>query len=187
MLIFVSILVIAIALSLDSFTVSLAAGTCFNKNKHSRSFLRFAFILAIIQGIFTLLGWFMGYELEQFIGSFDHWVAFALLCAIGIKMFYDGLKHKSKRKPIRVNSIAVNIGLGIATSVDALIVGLSLSLLDYNIYISALIISVVTFIFSISALKLGDLLKRKIKFPVEIAGGLMLIIIGISVLFEHLK
>lgn len=184
-----SILFVAIALSMDSLTVSLAAAsTC--KKKNNFVFFRFAFTLGFIQAAFTLAGWTAGIELEKYFRDFDHWIAFGLLAIIGGKMFYEGIKHKnSDKKPeINMNNFFVVTGLGIATSIDAAVVGVSLSLVGLNIWISALIIMLITFIFSYFGLIGGNIIRVKLKkLPIEIIGGLFLIAIGVKVLIEHLS
>lgn len=185
----ISILIIAIALSMDSLTVSMAAAsTC--KKKDNFVFLRFAFTLGFIQAAFTIAGWAAGAELEKYLSDFDHWIAFGLLLFIGGKMLYEGIKHKnSDNKPeINMNNFFVVTGLGIATSIDAAVVGVSLSFVGLNIWISALIIMLITFIFSFAGLMGGNIIRIKLKkLPVEIIGGIFLIAIGVKVLIEHLS
>lgn len=185
---FLTILLIAVGLSMDSLTVSLAAAsTC--KQKNTFVFLRFAFTLGFIQAVCTIAGWAAGSELEKYLMNFDHWIAFGLLLIIGGKMLFEGIKHKdSESKPeINMNNFFVVTGLGIATSIDAAVVGVSLSFVGLNIWVSALIIMIVTFAFSYFGLFSGDFIRRRLKkFPIEIVGGLFLIGIGIKVLVEHL-
>jgi putative Mn2+ efflux pump MntP len=184
----ISVLIIAIGLSMDSLTVSMAASaTC--KKKNTFVFVRFSATLAFIQAVFTVAGWAAGSEVQQYFENFDHWIAFVLLLIIGGKMLYEGFKHRgTEDKPeINMNNFFVVTGLGIATSIDALVVGVSMSFIDLNIWISAAIIMSVTFLFSYIGLFFGDVLKRKFKyFPVEIVGGLFLVAIGLKVLIEHL-
>ncbi len=183
-----SIFLIAIGLSMDSLTVSMAAAaTC--KKKSTFVFLRFSFTLGFIQAVCTIAGWAAGAELTNYFQAYDHWIAFGLLLIIGGKMLYEGIKHKdSEQKPeINMNNFFVVTGLGIATSIDAAVVGVSLSFAGLNIWVTSLIIFVVTFIFSYFGLFSGDFISRKLKrFSVEIIGGLFLIGIGIKILLEHL-
>jgi manganese efflux pump family protein len=183
-----SILLIAIGLSMDSLTVSMAAASSY-RNKTTFIYLRFAFTLGFIQALCTLGGWAAGAELTKYLQDFDHWIAFGLLLIIGGKMLYEGIKHKdSEQKPeINMDNFFVVTGLGIATSIDAAVVGVSLSFVGINIWISALIIMLVTFGFSYLGLFSGDLIRRKLKrLPVEVIGGVFLIGIGVKVLIEHL-
>lgn len=179
---------IAIGLSMDSLTVSMAASaTC--KNKNTFVFLRFAFTLGFIQAICTIAGWAAGAELSKYVQNSDHWIAFGLLLIIGGKMIFEGIKHKDdKEKPeINMNNFFVVTGLGIATSIDAAAVGVSLSFAGINIWIASLIIFAVTFLFSYFGLFGGGLIRKKLKkLPIEILGGIVLIGIGIKILVEHL-
>jgi manganese efflux pump family protein len=183
-----SIILIAIGLSMDSLTVSMAAAaTC--KNKVTFVFLRFAFTLGFIQAVCTIAGWAAGAELKEYFEAYDHWIAFGLLLVIGGKMLYEGIKHRnSEEKPeINMNNFFVVTGLGIATSIDAAVVGVSLSFVGLNIWVSALIIMLITFAFSYLGLFSGEFIRRKLKrLPVEIIGGFFLIGIGIKVLVEHM-
>ncbi len=185
----ISIIIIAIGLSIDSFTVSIAAAaTC--KQKSVFVFFRFAFALAFIQALCTIAGWAVGAELGKYLESFDHWIAFGLLLIIGGKMFYDGVKSKdSEGKPeINMRNFFVVTGLGIATSIDAAVVGVSMSFVGLNIWLSSLVIMVVTFLFSYFGLIGGNLLRKKMnRLPIEIIGGLFLVGIGIKILIEHLS
>jgi len=185
---FLEILLIAIGLSIDSLTVSLAAAsTC--KRKNLFVFIRFAFTLGFIQAGFAIAGWAAGTELGKYLAEFDHWIAFGLLLIIGGKMLYEGIVHKEhEEKPeINMNSFFVVTGLGIATSIDAAAVGVSLSFVGLNIWISAAIIFIVTMAFSYFGLVSGNVIRKKIRrFPVEIIGGLFLIAIGVKTLIEHL-
>lgn len=184
----VSIIIIAIGLSIDSLTVSLAAAsTC--KQKSTFVFLRFAFTLGFVQALCTIAGWAAGAELVKYIAEIDHWIAFGLLAGIGGKMIYDGLKQKDKKEKPEINmrNFFVVTGLGIATSIDAAVVGLSMSFAGLNIWVSALVIMVVTFGFSYFGLISGNIIRRNLKnFPIEIIGGLFLIGIGVKILIEHL-
>jgi putative Mn2+ efflux pump MntP len=183
-----SILPIAIGLSIDSLTISVAsASVCKKKNRWL--FIRFAIVLGITQAIFILLGWIAGLSLEKHFKAYDHWIAFALLLFIGGKLIFESLKNKdSKEKSsIDFNNILIIIGLGIATSIDALVVGISLPLMNLNIWLSSIIILVVTFIFSYLGLFFGDFMKSKLKrFSIEVIGGIFLITIGVKVFIDHL-
>lgn len=186
---FLEILIIAIGLSMDSLTVSLAASaTC--KKKNLFVFLRFAFTLGFIQAGFTIAGWAAGVELGKYFADFDHWIAFGLLLIIGGKMLYEGIKNKEdENKPeINMNSFFVVTGLEIATSIDAAVVGVSMSFVGLNIWIAAAIIFLITFMFSYFGLESGNVIKSKLRrLPVEIIGGVLLVAIAIQTLIEHLS
>jgi putative Mn2+ efflux pump MntP len=184
----VLVLLIAIGLSMDSLTVSMAAAaTC--KYKTNFVFLRFAFTLGFIQAVCTIAGWAAGTELSKYLQTYDHWIAFGLLLLIGGKMIFEGIKHKSDlvKPEINMNNFFVVTGLGIATSIDAAAVGISLSFAGINIWIASVIIFAVTFLFSYFGLYSGDFIRKKLKrLPVEILGGIVLVGIGVKILIEHL-
>lgn len=185
---FISIILVATALSMDSLAVSMAAASSY-KNKTTFIYLRFAFTLGFIQAVCALGGWAAGIELTKYFQAYDHWIAFGLLLFIGGKMLYEGIKHKDlEEKPeINMNNFFVVTGLGIATSIDAAVVGFSLSFAGINIYVSALIIMIVTFSFSYIGLFSGNLIRKKLKrLPVEVIGGIFLVGIGTKILIEHL-
>ncbi|MDD4217636.1 MAG: manganese efflux pump MntP family protein [Bacteroidales bacterium] len=183
-----TVLLIAIGLSMDSLTVSVAAApTCTKPNNFI--FFRFAFILGFIQATFTIAGWAAGAELAKHFQAYDHWIAFALLLIIGGKMLYEGIKHHDyeKKPKLNMNNVFVVAGLGVATSIDAAIVGVSLPFVGLNIWITALIIMIVTFVFSYIGLYGGKFVRKHLKIlPIEIIGGVFLIAIGTKVLIEHL-
>lgn len=180
------IILIAIGLSMDSFAVSIATTPCLLKLKRLYEVLKFAFILAIIQGSFTIFGWLSGAYMEKYLNSYSHWIAFGILFIIGVKMIFDGFKPDKSVKHFNAKNIFIIIGLGVATSIDALFVGVSISLLNINIFLSALIISLVTFIFSVLGVKLGFFIKNKLFFSVELLGGIILIGIGVKILLENM-
>jgi putative Mn2+ efflux pump MntP len=181
-----SILTIAVALSVDSLTVSMASGSA-GKEKKTGQFIRFAMILGLIQSIFIIGGWAAGIGLEKYFKVYDHWIAIILLAFIGGKMIYEGIANKDDEgKEINFNNLFVIICLGIATSIDALAIGVTIPLISSNIWMPALIIFIVTFIFSLIGLFSGNFIKNKFKnFPIEIIGGAFLIVIGIKVFADH--
>ncbi len=183
-----TVLIIAIGLSMDSLAVSIAAAPKCTKQK-KLTFIRFAFILGFIQSTFTIAGWAAGAELAKHFQAYDHWIAFALLLIIGGKMLYDGIKHRVSENTakINLNNVFVIAGLGVATSIDAAIVGFSLSFVGLNIWITSLIIMIVTFVFSYIGLYGGKFVRQNLKkTPIEIVGGVFLIAIGTKILIEHL-
>jgi putative Mn2+ efflux pump MntP len=179
-----SIILIAIGLSMDSFAVSLSNGISIAKLNLSQILL-IAFFLAFFQAFMPVLGWLSGNEIEGFIKEFDHWIAFSLLFFIGGKMIYEGWFEESSKK-VNVFRFSTLIVQSVATSIDAFAVGLSFAFLDINISKSALIIGVVTFIFSLTGLYIGKSIGNKIGSKSEILGGLILIGIGTKILLEHL-
>ena len=182
---FFTILVIAFGLSMDAMAVSLGVGTTEHVNDR-RSKLRLAMHFGIFQGGMTLLGWLAGSAVAQFISAFDHWVAFGLLVYVGVTMIRSGFRPEVvsyKSNPSKGNMLVM---LSVATSLDALAVGLSMALLHVNIIYPALVIGLVTFGLSIAALLLGNKLGEKFGKRMEIVGGIILIGIGFEILATHL-
>lgn len=178
-----TILVIAIALAMDCFAVSLAAGTV-TKERRLFSAVVMGIFFGTFQSVMALIGWAAGTWIAVTIGFIDHWVAFFILGIIGGKMVYEGFRGEEARGR---NYLAITslLFLSIATSIDSLGVGLSLALLSRGIVLSAAIIGLICFIFSFSGVMLGSRLAARFGSLVEIAGGLVLIFIGIRILTGH--
>lgn len=178
-----TLLVIAVALAMDCFAVSLAAGTV----SGSRLFPAAA-VLPLSFGAFqsgmAILGWAAGSWLVPVFGFIDHWIAFLVLTLIGAKMVYEGYRGEEPRERDYL-SPATLLALSIATSMDSLGVGLSLALLSSGIGEAALLIGLVSAVFSFAGVMLGCSLASKWGGKVEIAGGFILIIIGARILMEH--
>lgn len=132
-----------------------------------------------------IIGWYAGVHILDLISDFDHWVAFFLLTFIGSRMIYESIRKKSNTI-VSSLSIKVLLILSIATSIDALAVGLSLSLLKVSIIIPAIVTGVVTFSLSFFGVYLGGRFGRVLKNRVESLGGLILVVIGLKILLEHL-
>jgi manganese efflux pump family protein len=182
---FFSILFIAVGLSIDSFVVSVSSGLCISEiNK--RNILKIAGFLAVFQTLMPLIGWSLGIGFRKYIESFDHWIAFGLLGFLGLRMIYSGVfPHKSKKRFDPLNNMVL-ITMSVATTIDALLVGISFGFLNIPIIKSCLIIGVVTFIFSATGILFGNKIKSAARAGFEIFGGLILISIGTNILFHHL-
>jgi len=179
------ILLIAVGLAMDAFAVSLASGFSLK-----RSFFLWSVIIALFfggfQALMPVIGWFGGNLFSAYIEKYDHWIAFGLLLIIGGRMIYEAFYSHLEKKLIRPTNLIVLLGLAIATSIDALAVGLSFSLLDTHIFLPALFIGIVTFIISFCGVMLGKSLGVKWGERANVFGGIVLILIGIKILFEHL-
>lgn len=170
---------------MDVFTVSMGAGTSrFGTQRRSRN--RMAFHFGLFQGGMTFLGWLAGSQIANFIAGFDHWVAFVLLAFVGVRMIRSGLSPDAESHPIDPSRGMTLVILSVATSLDALAVGLSLALIDGNILISSLVIGLISLILSLLGSNFGNRLGMRFGKRMEIIGGLLLIGIGLRVLFTHL-
>lgn len=180
----ITLIIIAIGLSMDSFAVSVSNGLAIPKITFQRA-VPIAFSLAFFQGLMPLLGWLSGVGLESYIKEFDHWIAFILLGLIGGKMVFEGIFETSESAPTKLKKSTI-IMQSIATSIDAFVVGISFAFLNISIAKPVIIIGFITFFFSMLGLLLGKILGAKIGKPAEIFGGLVLIGIGTKILIEHI-
>ncbi len=175
-------LIIAVALAMDSFTVSISGGASLKKVNFKNALL-VGLYFGIFQLLMFLIGYWGGNPFRSYIDSFDHWIVLFLLVIIGGKMIIESFE-KSEEKEFSLKH-KVLIILGIATSIDALGVGLSYSLLDKTYFYPSITIGLAAFLFSINGIYLGKILKRILKKKAELIGGIILIAIGISIAIEH--
>ncbi len=180
----ITILFVAIGLSMDSFAVSVVNGFSI-KELNPKNILLIATSFAIFQTAMPVIGWFAGTTVESYIKNFDHWIAFILLLYLGSGMLYRSGEEKqlSGGNVIKLSTV---ITQSFATSVDALAVGLSFAVLEMGILYPVLIIGVTTFLFSVFGLLIGKLSGKKLQRSSEIIGGIILILIGLRILVEHL-
>ena len=182
---FITIVAVAFGLSFDTFAVSLSYGVIQNRILF-RQAVRIALIMAIFQAGFLVTGYFLGSFISESVKAADHWIALALLSVLGIRMIIEGLRRKEDNdtkdysKPLSLITVAVG------TSIDALAVGLSFALLNIRIWYSAMIIGIVTFLASMTAIRIGKSAGPRLGNKVEVVGGLILIAIGIKIFLEHM-
>lgn len=175
---------LGLGLSMDALAVSIVEGALVKKKVLLQAF-KMSFAFGLFQALMPLLGAFLAEEFLDWFSVFDHWIAFLVLLVLGLKMFFA----KSVSMPevngneVRQKSVLL---LAVATSLDALFVGLSLSSLVPNIYLSVLVIGLTTFLLCMVAFLFGDFLKKRFCLCYEQIGGIILIGIGLKVLFEHL-
>jgi manganese efflux pump family protein len=181
---FVTILLIAIGLSFDTFAVSVSSGVVLPKITF-REGIRIAIVLAFFQALMPLIGWGAGKGIVTYAKEIDHWIAFILLLGLGAKMIYESFSNKEGEKFNPLN-LKVRIGMAIATSIDALIVGFGFAFLEYRILYSTCIIGSITFIVSMLGLLFGKKVGAKLGKRMEIIGGIILIGIGVKILVEHI-
>lgn len=180
-------LALAVALSMDAFAVAVATGSLL-KRDHVRHALRMAAFFGFFQALMPALGWLAGLTLRDMIEKADHWVAFGLLLLVGGKMIYEAvwLKKEEKEPGDGAHDMATLLILSVATSIDALAVGLSMSLLGVDIVLPSLIIGVVCFVFTLVGVGIGAKVGHLFEEKIEIVGGLILIGIGAKILYDHL-
>ena len=182
------ILGIALALSMDAFAVSISYG-CSPVKMSLKNMFTIALFFGAFQALMPVAGWFSGQIFEQLISAWDHWIAFTLLAIVGIKMIIEGIKghdaDESCEAPKDLGYKRLFV-LSIATSIDALAVGLGLSIINYPIAVPAAIIGAVTFVTSLIGVRMGCRLQHILGRRVEILGGAILIFIGLKILLEHI-
>ncbi|MGI5838781.1 MAG: manganese efflux pump MntP family protein [bacterium] len=184
-----SLVMIAVGLSMDAFAVSVTNGITI-KGLQFRHAFKIAFFFGFFQAFMPVLGWTAGVRFSEYIIAFDHWVAFIVLAMIGGKMIYESLKEadgQSEAAVVRedpVNNRTLTM-LAVATSIDALAVGVSFSFLNIAIFTAALIIGCITFCLSFAGVMFGEKCGQFLQKKAEVLGGVILILIGTKILLEH--
>ena len=181
----ITILLIALGLAMDCFAVSLGIGTS-PVEKDARTVFRITFHFGLFQGLMTFLGWLAGSSVVNLISRFDHWIAFILLAWVGVRMIRESLSKTEEDNPCNPSRGKTLVMLSVATSIDALAVGLSLAFVDGSILVSSLVIGITSLLLSLFGLFIGGKLGCKFGKRMELIGGLVLIGIGIRVLLSHL-
>ena len=185
----VEILLLAVALAMDCFAVSIASGIILKRLRWS-TFFTMAFFFGLFQGGMPLIGWALTRWASGFTEAWDHWVAFALLFFLGGKMIYEHFTGGEEEATFTPTRLAVILTLSVATSIDALAVGVSFACLGLcdvqSILMPIIIIGIVSFLFSLLGSILGSTMGKRLKLHAELWGGILLIIIGTKILIEHL-
>ncbi|MCU0599129.1 MAG: manganese efflux pump MntP family protein [Desulfobacterales bacterium] len=179
------IILIAIGLAMDAFAVSIAAGTS-GKLQGKRGIFRLSFHFGLFQALMPLLGWLAGIHIAHLIRAVDHWIAFALLLFVGVRMIRASFQTDAETfqaDPSRGMSLVM---LSVATSIDALAVGLSLAMIQINIWYPCAMIGIITAMLSVTGIFAGRYLGKKIGPRMEFIGGVILILIGLKILASHL-
>jgi putative Mn2+ efflux pump MntP len=181
----ITIIVIAVGLAMDAFVVSIISGSAY-RQLHVKHALRMALSFGVFQAFMPLIGSLAGLSLKDYIQNYDHWVAFALLAAVGGKMIYESFKIKSVEENPDPSNIIVLLVLSIATSIDALAIGITLSFITSSIALAAAIIGLITFVLSYAGVLIGKRFGHFFENRIEALGGLVLIGIGVKIMCEHL-
>ena len=182
---FLEIILISIGLAMDAFAVAVGKGLAM-KNGTTKKGIIVAIYFGIFQAIMPLLGYTLGMRFEATIKALDHWIAFILLVAIGLNMIKETIRKKQEdiNDDLRFKTMLI---LSLATSIDALAVGVSFAFLGVNILFSIICIGLITFAISFLGVIIGNKFGKKLKNKSELLGGIILIIMGIKILFEHLE
>lgn len=182
---FFELLLIAFGLGMDSFSVSICKGLAM-KQIEIKKVIKIALVFGLFQGIMPTIGFFLGKTFSSLIINIDHWIAFILLGVIGINMIKEAFSDEEENVDDKVDLKTLCV-LGLATSIDALIIGITFSLMNVNIFLAASIITGITFFMCIIGVKLGNILGCKFGKKAEILGGVILILMGTKILLEHLS
>lgn len=178
------IVLIAIGLAMDAFAVSICKGLSMKKMSWKKAVIIGGYF-GIFQGIMPLIGYLLGTSFESLVTKIDHWIAFGLLVFIGINMLKEAFANEAENCNDKIDFKTMII-LALATSIDALAVGITFAFLKTNIIVASLIIAVITFIISVLGVKIGNKFGDKYERKAETVGALILILMGIKILLEHL-
>ena len=182
--------VIAVGLSMDAFAVAICKGLSVKTLKF-RHMLIVGLYFGAFQGLMPLAGYFLGRQFQDYIIAFDHWIAFVLLCIIGGNMIREAIKGDECECECECDcsfGVKAMLPMAIATSIDALATGVMFGLMpDVNISFAVLFIGVITFVLSAIGVKIGNVFGSKFKSKAELAGGIILILMGAKILIEHLE
>ena len=179
-----TLLTLAVGLAMDAFAVSICKGLAMREKVLKKGII-VGLWFGGFQALMPTIGFFLGTQFKDQITSIDHWIAFVLLGLIGINMVKEALSNDEEQAD---DSIAVKemFMLAVATSIDALAVGITFAFLNVHIVSAASMIGVCTFLISFVGVKIGNIFGTKYKFKAELAGGIILILLGFKILFEHL-
>lgn len=185
---FISVVLIAFAMSMDAFVAAIGKGACLIKPRLVEAF-RIGLIFGVIEGITPLVGWALGQVAVEFASEWDHWIAFILLAALGMHMIYEGVKPAGTDIPDKAvqHTLPALIITAFATSIDALAIGVGLAFVEVNILVAAAAIGISTLLMVTVGIMLGNVIGTVLGRKAEIFGGLVLIAVGGSILYEHLN
>lgn len=189
MVMFFTLLLMGVGLSMDAFAVSICKGLSMRK-VNKKQCLVIGLFFGEFQALMPFIGWVLGSQFEQYITSIDHWIAFILLGFIGGKMVVEAIREKDEAvevgkmdPPLDLKEMFI---LAIATSIDALAVGITFAFLQVPIVEAVSIIGITTFVISVIGVYVGNFFGNRYKKKAELAGGIILILIGVKILLEHL-
>lgn len=181
----VSTAALSLAMATDAFAVAIGKGAALQK-PNLRAALRIGLIFGVVEGLTPILGWFLGQAAAPYVEAWDHWIAFVLLTLLGMRMIREALHGEDQGEGQESHqSFWLLVITGFATSIDAMIVGLGLAFMDVNIWITAAAIGLCTFTMVTIGIMLGRALGAVVGKRAEMLGGVVLIVIGSTILYEH--
>ena len=182
---FASVFLIGVSLSMDAFAVSIAKGMCIRNDRFKYACM-LAFWFGLFQALMPLIGYFLGSQFQEQITAVDHWIAFILLGLIGGNMIREAFSKEEDACPDASLGIKAMFLLAVATSIDALAVGITFAFLQVNIIAAVSFIGVITFALSCIGVKVGNVFGDKYEKKAEFVGGVILVLLGLKILLEHL-
>lgn len=186
---YIEIWLLAISLAMDCFSVSITSGIILRRVMW-KTFLTIAFFFGLFQGLMPVIGWFAASRFQHLIESYDHWIAFGVLFLLGARMIKESFKDEEEEHHFNPTRLPVILTLAVATSIDALAVGISFAFTGMDTWRSildpVLIIGFVSFIFSIIGCLIGVYFGKRVNLRAELWAGIILIGIGVKILIEHL-
>jgi putative Mn2+ efflux pump MntP len=180
-----TLLLLSVALAMDSAAVSIAIGSKYNNLRFSK-IVSIAAVFGFFQGVMPLIGYLVGIGFAAYVQAYSHWIAFALLSGLGGKMLYEAYKDEFDEEVADLSNKTL-ISLAVATSIDAMAVGITFAFLHTNVLTSSAVIALVTFALSLLAVYIGKKLGSILESKAEILGGIILIVLGIKMVLEGLK
>lgn len=183
---FITVFLLGLSLSLDAFAVAVSSGIAFGQ-PNTRAAIKTGVFFGGFQGLMPIFGYILAMSVAGYIEAFDHWIAMVLLAFLGIRMIWENLSQKSDEQPAHdPQSTKWLFLMAITTSIDALAAGITIAFNHYNIWLSALVIALITFAMSVAGVLLGFRLGRLFSKRAGVIGGMILIALGIKVVFDHL-
>jgi putative Mn2+ efflux pump MntP len=182
----IEILLLGVSLSMDAFAVSICKGLSMKKINWKKEII-IGLYFGIFQALMPVIGYFLGTTFQSFVTNIDHWIAFILLVLIGGNMIREAVSEDESENCNDNVDFKTMIVLAIATSIDALAVGITFAFLNVNVPLAVTLIGITTFVISILGVKIGNRFGSKYENKAELAGGVVLILIGLKILLEHLE
>lgn len=181
-----SILLIGLAMSTDAFAAAVGKGAAMRR-PHLGQALRAGLIFGAIEAVTPVIGWLLGTAASRYVTAWDHWIAFTVLCLLGLHMVWNGFKGDDGQDAPTRNGFWALAATGLGTSIDAMAIGVSLAFLDVHIGVIAVVIGLCTLVMVTVGIMLGRVLGALAGKRAEIAGGLVLVAVGAAILYEHLS
>ena len=184
-MVFIELIILSFGLAMDAFAVAVCKGLSMKKMSWKKAYI-IGLYFGFFQAIMPVIGYLLGINFQDKIINIDHWIAFLLLGAIGINMIKESISKESDKQNDSIKFKDMLI-LGVATSIDALAVGITFAFLRVNILLAISLIGIITFVISVAGVKIGNIFGDRYEKKAELSGGVILIVLGIKILLDHLN